>query len=80
VIPFSRTAVDAPTRTNYSDLCMTINKVLGTNSIIIWQLSLFLDWGMEVVNLLPFSRNFECNTIIPRRKKLDANTMKNWTI
>jgi hypothetical protein len=38
---------------------------------IIWQLSLFLDWGNGGCESTLF-RNFEYNTIIPRRKKLDA--------
>jgi hypothetical protein len=55
---------------------MTINKVLGTTNSIIWQLSLFLDWGMEVVDL-PLFRNFECNTIIPQKKEAGCkNTIK----
>jgi len=57
---------------------MTINKVLGTTNSIIWQLSLFLDWGMEVVNeSTTLFRNFECNTIIPQKKEAGCkNTIK----
>lgn len=50
---------------------MTINKVLGTTTPLYsnFHFSLIGEWGCESTIL--FS-NFECYTIIPRRKKLDA--------